>query len=621
MAIKKLLGDIIARITADSSGFVSGVDRAKQSSRGLSSALKGATPIIKGFTAAFGVGAINDFVNQQLSAIDASAKFAKRIKSTTDEVERLHFIASQSGISLTNMDTAMQRIVRRTGDAQNGSKALVEAFQALNINVDQFSKLGATDKLRALSQAFENADDHGRAMAEMMKITDTEGLALVQSFGEQGAAIDALSSWYQGLGMTITETHASNVAAVQDGWGKVTTVWDKATKFLVAEMAPSMAKAMEFIADVSIRAVGAIRVAWNTLQKVVRISIKGIVDAAGFLFRMLAKLPGSVGRSYEALAKTMKGMSESIRRDLEEDNMDMAKGFELAVGGMEHVAKNADLTIGTGPKFEGFDDSMMDQFRKERKAPKEKKKKKEGDLEAEAEARRAKALEDFIRDVHKSNDALGVQLGIFDEGALKLRDFIEEHEGLTEQQISAARDAIEISEAQRKEWETQLEQMEAMKEMGAEFGEVMGDAFSGMLDGSKSLGDAIDDLSNRIMNMLTRVLIEKPLQGFFEGVFSGAAGGGGFLGDIMGGLFGKRAGGGSSFRPFLAGENGPELVLPGASGANVVSNGELSGGQAVNITMNVSTPDANSFSSPRARAQIEGNMRRAASMGNRSRAM
>jgi phage-related minor tail protein len=43
--------------------------------------------------------------------------------------------------------------------------------------------------------------------------------------------------------------------------------------------------------------------------------------------------------------------------------------------------------------------------------------------------------------------------------------------------------------------------------------------------------------------------------------------------------------------PYVVGEKGPELFVPSSHG-NVVPNGSMPGG---NVTMNISTPDANSF--------------------------
>jgi len=72
----------------------------------------------------------------------------------------------------------------------------------------------------------------------------------------------------------------------------------------------------------------------------------------------------------------------------------------------------------------------------------------------------------------------------------------------------------------------------------------------------------------------------------------GAGSGGGLIGGFLN-LFQARALGGpvNSGQPYLVGERGPELFVPQTAG-RIAPN---AGTGAVNITMNISTPDANSF--------------------------
>jgi hypothetical protein len=59
---------------------------------------------------------------------------------------------------------------------------------------------------------------------------------------------------------------------------------------------------------------------------------------------------------------------------------------------------------------------------------------------------------------------------------------------------------------------------------------------------------------------------------------------------------GRRYGGGvSSNTPYIVGENGPEVMVPGKTGT-VIPNGQAFGGQqAVNVNFNITTIDAKDF--------------------------
>lgn len=96
------------------------------------------------------------------------------------------------------------------------------------------------------------------------------------------------------------------------------------------------------------------------------------------------------------------------------------------------------------------------------------------------------------------------------------------------------------------------------------------DGITGVIDGTRSLGDAFRDVSNQIISDLVRIAVRKaiiePLLGSLFG------GGGANLGSLLPG----RASGGNVVKgkPYMTGENGRELFVPGQSG-KIYSTGAL----------------------------------------------
>lgn len=118
--------------------------------------------------------------------------------------------------------------------------------------------------------------------------------------------------------------------------------------------------------------------------------------------------------------------------------------------------------------------------------------------------------------------------------------------------------------------------------------------FDPFADGTKSMGEQFSDLLKR---MAADVAAASIMQGLFGG---GAGGGGGGLLGAIGGLFaGARAEGGpvNASQPYLVGERGPEMFIPASQG-NIANARETEsmGGQ---VTVNVTTPNADSFRSNR----------------------
>ena len=116
----------------------------------------------------------------------------------------------------------------------------------------------------------------------------------------------------------------------------------------------------------------------------------------------------------------------------------------------------------------------------------------------------------------------------------------------------------------------------------------MEDAFMSMVDGTKKPIEAFKSMASAIIKELFRVLVVQRIVGSF--------GGGGILGGIgtmfpnINATIPARATGGtvSGGKPYMVGERGPELMVPGRTGT-VVPNDQLSGGGViVNQTINIS---------------------------------
>jgi len=102
---------------------------------------------------------------------------------------------------------------------------------------------------------------------------------------------------------------------------------------------------------------------------------------------------------------------------------------------------------------------------------------------------------------------------------------------------------------------------------------------------------ALDVLHTIYMEFVKTILIKQWLGAMF-GTATGGATGQGFLSTILGSIFGGgRASGGyvSVNKPYVVGERGPELFVPGASG-NIIPNSGMSSPVSVEINVENSTP-------------------------------
>ena len=132
------------------------------------------------------------------------------------------------------------------------------------------------------------------------------------------------------------------------------------------------------------------------------------------------------------------------------------------------------------------------------------------------------------------------------------------------------------------------------RDIGMSIRDGLVEGINAAIDGTKTLGEVASNVFKRISNTLLNYGIDMALMGLTGGT-------GGFFGKALG--YDKRAAGGpvKGGSPYIVGEKGPELFVPGSSG-NIVPNHEMGG---ANIVVNV---DASG-------SEVEGNEGQAAELG------
>lgn len=136
---------------------------------------------------------------------------------------------------------------------------------------------------------------------------------------------------------------------------------------------------------------------------------------------------------------------------------------------------------------------------------------------------------------------------------------------------------------------TEMDRLNKLAEQQKEIASTIRSAFSGafmsMVDGTKSVKDAFRDMARNIIMKLYEVLVVQRLVNGIMGFFGGAMPG-------VGKALGFMADGGTAQanKPYIVGERGPELMVPGRSSA-IIPNDKLGGGGGivVNQTINIST--------------------------------
>lgn len=161
-----------------------------KSSRGLRNARQGFrkfTTVIFAATAA--MTAFGIVVGRGISRLDRLAKTAKRIGADVGKLGGLQFAGELAGVAPRTLDMALQRMVRRLGEAALGTGEAVKALNTLNLSAERLNKLSPHKQFLAITRAMQGMSRQ-QQLPLIFKFFDSEGVALVNLM-DQGA--DALN--------------------------------------------------------------------------------------------------------------------------------------------------------------------------------------------------------------------------------------------------------------------------------------------------------------------------------------------------------------------------------------------------------------------------------------------
>lgn len=239
--------------------------------------------------------------------------------------------------------------------------------------------------------------------------------------------------------------------------------------------------------------------------------------------------------------------------------------------------------------------------------------------EAERAARRGNRENPFERELRQLNER--IRLAEVETETIGQSQFARDKALIAEQLTNAALQArIPINEQLIQQESTKgaaalqalrsaEEGAQALNDLMQTFGDHATDTFLGLIEGTKSWNDALQET----FKLLSRMFAQAAFTGGGPlGTLLGLGGQGGNVGGLFG-LFGKRAHGGSAQqgKPYLVGEQGPELMIPGRSGTVIpnhrltqaVSGGASMGGPAITMVNDFRGNDAST------RAYIDNRLR------------
>ncbi len=151
-------------------------DKATTGNQTFMSSLKDVNSILGAFGLSLGINALVGFGRELLRTGDELVRVADRTGLTTDEVQRLQYIAGQSGNSLDEMTSAVGRL---QNGLVTGDKSAVAAVKALGLNLESLRAATPFEQMEQIATAIGKIPDPASRAAIAMDLFGRGGIAIL----------------------------------------------------------------------------------------------------------------------------------------------------------------------------------------------------------------------------------------------------------------------------------------------------------------------------------------------------------------------------------------------------------------------------------------------------------
>ena len=510
--------------------------------------LKSALAVVAGATG-FGL-----LVKSNMNAIDALAKTASRIGTTTDALTRLHHAGQLSGVTTNTLNMALQRMTRRVAEASRGTGEAKDAIRQLGINAQTFNDLPLDEKMLVLADRFSNVKSQSEQLRLAFKLFDSEGTAVVNML--KGGS-DALEDMYQDaelLGLVMEQSSAKGVEKANDAITRLLSIGKGITSQFTAGLAPAieaMSKHFTQLAIDSNKGFGTFKNLGQYLAKEFLLTIANVIDSIGKMGSYITATLDKVLLFTDRIQG--KDTIRTVMADIEALNEKIREAEALDPAG-----------IG---EFTDYDSAYVDKLKDDLN----KLYIKLADLGQVDEGLDFSGVVAYIRslagEIGNTNDALDNTGN--DKQVQQLNKFGQAIENLKSKYLD-------------------MSQM-VQSAVDTSFGQVT-QAFTDGITGAKKFSDAFKDMARNVVNALIKMMVQYYItQPLFNALQTQFGGGGTPSAPVS---TGSSSYGGtvSAGQAQIVGERGRELFIPNTNGA-IVNSDQLAGGGGVviNQSINLST--------------------------------
>lgn len=557
--------DISANIATLRADLARGSAEVNKFQRRVESGFRSTRNLLAGLGIGLGVSQIVSFGRAVIDTAGQINDMAEQLSLGTDELQALNFAAREAGIGAEAMQAGIIRLNESIGEAVGGNKTMRQSFDDLGVAFADANGNARDNEavLADLARAYDDAADKTKFTADLTDVMGRTAGRLVPILDDLGDGWTKFNAEAEELGQVIGPDVLDRLDQLGD--------WFDQLRFrIIANSAALLDWAGQLAGIIQLSEI-------DELNK----QLRTLTEERDQLFDAITS--GAVN-AQGAAGQEMMRRSEEINQmiaDLIEQRRQLGEAGPAAVtpgGGGDSTGAGA----ATREKKVALDE-MLESMREEHRLLQL------TDQERAVEEALLKAADaartDYANKLRETPDLLAserAQIILNADANFSLEESIkrateaerERQREVAERAREAARDAAEATR------EATAEQ-ERLNAAGAEYGRILGGIATGTMTWRDLALAAIDDVTAALIDLLNTSASggSGGLFGSLFGLVGGLFSGGGPVPGQIGTIPGIMGDGGpvTAGAPYIVGDRGPELFVPGRSGA-IVPNGEFGGG-------------------------------------------
>jgi len=235
-----------------------------------------------------------------MTSVDELAKTSRSIDGTIDGLRGLRIAAGDAGISAGELDSSMQILNQRLGEAMRGTGAAAESFERLGLNAQDLSEMDVDQRMAAIADRMQAMGLSTAQAGDELRQMGIRNREMVLLMTQGGDAIRDARGEVDRLGLSLSEVDAAKVEQANDAMSRIGMMLGSLFENLAVQFAPLLTAIAEHFTNLAADAGGFGNIATKVFDAVVK--------AAGVFVDALA----IVSRAFVTLRETVRAAGNAI---------------------------------------------------------------------------------------------------------------------------------------------------------------------------------------------------------------------------------------------------------------------------------------------------------------------